>query len=44
MAQSMNANSCNATMLIMGVKVGLENGEELDLAELLGKGGANEKT
>lgn len=37
MATSRNADNCSAIMVIIGIQIGLEKGEELDLAELFGK-------
>jgi hypothetical protein len=37
MAPSRNADNCSAMMVIIGIQIGLEKEEELDLAELLGK-------
>ena len=37
MAPSRNAENCSAMMVIIGIQIGLEKEEELDLAELLGK-------
>ena len=43
MAESRQADNCTMIAVLIEIKLGLSKGEELDLAELLGKDGADEK-
>ena len=44
MAESRQADNCTMIAVLIEIKLGLSKGEELDLAELFGKDGADEKT